>query len=170
MALRAATTLRLQRTMLGPRVLTVAASAVLLGAAAPAGGPWALEGHGVQIYACQAKAAGFAWQLVGPEATLADAAGHPVIHHFAGPSWQALDGSVVVGEVVASSAGAAGSIPWLVLHARAHRGAGRMDAVSYIVRSQTQGGVAPAAGCDGAHVGVQTRVDYSATYTFFGGV
>ena len=160
--------LRLKRMMIS-RWVFAAAAAVLLGGAAPAGGPWALDGHGVQIYACQSSAAGYAWHLLAPEATLADAAGQPVIHHFAGPSWQAADGSVAVGEVVASSAGAAGAVPWLVLRIRAHRGAGRMGAVAYVVRTQTQGGVAPAAGCDKAHVGGQARVAYRAVYTFFGG-
>ena len=144
--------------------LLVVLAAPLLGGATPA-----LVGSGVQIYACQSMPAGPAWHLVAPEATLTEASGRAVIHHFAGPSWQAEDGSVVVGEMVASSPGATGSIPWLVLRVKAHRGVGRLAGVTYVVRSQTEGGVAPPGGCDKDHLGVQVRVAYRAIYTFFEG-
>jgi hypothetical protein len=42
-----------------------------------------------------------------------------------------------------------------------------LAAVNYIVRTHTEGGVAPATGCDKAREGAETRVQYSATYTFF---
>jgi hypothetical protein len=38
----------------------------------------------------------------------------------------------------------------------------------YVQRLDTVGGVAPAAGCDSAHAGTRARVDYSATYDFYG--
>ncbi len=133
-------------------------------AAAPA---QELEGSGVQIYRCQRSGSGFAWQFKAPEATLFDPAGRVAGHHFAGPSWQATDGSTVVGAVIASSQGAAGSIPWLLLRARSHRGAGMFAGVSYIVRSRTKGGIAPAAGCDLDHLGQEARIGYSAAYTLF---
>ncbi len=62
-----------------------------------------------------------------------------------------------------------GSIPWLVLAGKVHTGDGLFASVAYIVRSATQGGLAPATGCDEGHKGSETRVDYSATYTFFPG-
>ena len=127
-----------------------------------------LAGKGVQIYRCARVGETYAWRLTGPEATLTDAAGQPAGHHFAGPSWQAEDGSIVVGEpLVTSRAPGGGAIPWIVLRAKDHKGDGRFAAVTYIIRSATMGGLAPAAGCDAAHVGAETRVDYNATYTFF---
>ena len=126
-----------------------------------------LLGRGVQIYRCTATDGGFAWKLTGPDATLTDAQGTVVGRHFAGPSWQAADGSLVVGEVLAASDGARGAVPWLVLHAKSHAGAGAFAAVRYIVRSRTEGGVAPANGCDTAHDGASVRIPYSATYTLF---
>ncbi len=63
----------------------------------------------------------------------------------------------------------AGAIPWLVLRAKSHAGDGLFAKVAYIVRSATEGGSAPTAGCDAAHVGAEARVGYRATYTFFPG-
>ena len=45
---------------------------------------------------------------------------------------------------------------------------GLLDKVAYVVRSGTAGGAAPATGCDAAHANAESRVPYSATYTFFG--
>ncbi len=136
-------------------------------AAAPA---IVLLGKGAQVYACAQTEAGYAWHLKAPDAILLDPAGRQVGRHFAGPSWQAEDGSTVVGAAVATAqAPQAGAVPWLVLAAKSHAGEGVFAGVSYIVRSATQGGAAPAAGCDADHAGAELRVDYSATYTFFPG-
>ena len=154
-------------------------SLVLLGALVVAGAPSAqagggtaivLLGKGVQIYGCTRTEAGYVWRLTAPEAVLTDADGHRIGRHFAGPSWQAEDGSTVTGEpLAASQAPQAGAIPWLVLRAKTHVGDGLFAGVSYIVRSATESGVAPAAGCDPAHADAEARVGYSATYTFFPG-
>jgi hypothetical protein len=134
--------------------------------------PPAIEafGKGVQIYACKPAAAAYAWTLKAPEATLSDAKGNVIAKHFAGPSWQANDGSTVVGEALnASPSPDAGAIPWIVLHAKSHAGSGTMATVAYVVRTRTEGGVAPAAGCDANHVNAEVRVPYSAVYLFFPG-
>jgi hypothetical protein len=129
-----------------------------------------LLGKGVQIYACAAVGNGFAWRLKGPDASLAEASGREVGRHFAGPSWRAADGSVVVGEAIAASPSpTANAVPWLVLRAKSHDGNGRFASVAYITRTRTTGGVAPQSGCDATHVGSETRVPYAATYTFFPG-
>lgn len=129
-----------------------------------------LLGKGVQIYECAPTGTAFAWRLKAPDAVLTDAAGRRIGRHFAGPSWQAEDGSTVTGEVlVANEATQAEAIPWLVLKAKAHNGEGLFSAVTYIVRNATVSGAAPAGGCDAAHSGAETRVDYSAAYTFFSG-
>lgn len=137
--------------------------------ASHAAGVRELRGEGVQIYRCAAQEAGFAWKLKAPEATLTDASGRVMGRHFAGPSWQATDGSVVVGKAVAAgSVAGGGAVPWLVVQAVSHAGAGVFADVSYVVRTQTTGGVAPAAGCGAGHAGAEARVRYSASYIFFG--
>jgi uncharacterized protein DUF3455 len=137
----------------------------------PAGAPLVLEamGDGVQIYTCEAKDQGFAWALKAPEAKLTNREGRQVATHFAGPTWKASDGSAVVGEVVArADAPATGSIPWLLLRAKSHDGAGTFATVAFVRRSLTKDGAAPASGCDAAHRGVEQRVAYSALYQFYG--
>lgn len=125
-------------------------------------------GKGVQIYACKASGATYAWTLKAPDATLSDAKGKVIGKHFAGPSWQADDGSTVVGELLnASPSPSAGAIPWLVLRASSHAGNGVMASVQYIVRAHTEGGAAPASGCDAGHAGTEVRVPYNAVYLFF---
>jgi hypothetical protein len=141
-----------------PLAASVAARAAALGAV----------GQGVQIYTCAATPSGAAWKLKAPDATLRDAQGHVLGHHFAGPTWQAADGSTVVGAPVAASAAPNGAgIPWLVLQAVSHAGTGIFTGVTYITRTQTEGGKAPATGCNTAHLGAETRVAYNARYTFF---
>jgi hypothetical protein len=137
--------------------------------AVPAGNEleFALNAVGVQIYACQATSTGFGWVFQAPEATLYDCRGRVAGKHFAGPTWQANDGSTVVGAKVAAFTVDPSSIPWLLLQAASHTGDGRMSEVSYIQRLSTSGGVAPASGCDAAHVGDVARVDYTATYFFY---
>lgn len=150
------------------------AVAMLVGAAHAQGAskPAAIEafGKGVQIYTCQASGGSFAWVLKAPDATLADAKGKAIARHFAGPSWRANDGSTVVGQPLnVSPSPDAGAIPWLVLRAKSHVGKGEMATVQYIVRERTEGGTAPATGCDAGHAGREVRVPYSAVYLFFRG-
>jgi hypothetical protein len=127
-------------------------------------------GEGVQIYLCTAADDGTLWKLKAPEASLLDAAGGTIGRHFAGPSWQAADGSTVVGEVVtATAAPRPADIPWLILRAKSHDGQGEMADVSYIVRMATEGGTVPSSGCSSGQVGAEERVPYRATYLFFRG-
>jgi hypothetical protein len=108
--------------------------------------------------------------LKAPEATLLDPQGATIGTHFGGPSWKAKDGSIVVGELVdATPSPRTGAIPWLLLRAKTHEGSGEMADVDYIVRTNTDGGVAPGEGCDAAHEGNEIRVPYAATYLFFRG-
>jgi hypothetical protein len=61
-----------------------------------------LLGHavGTQNYTCQLTASGtYAWTFVAPAATLSDDKGKQIATHYAGPTWQATDGSTVVGQV-----------------------------------------------------------------------
>ncbi|WP_457325152.1 DUF3455 domain-containing protein [Roseateles sp. P5_E11] len=136
----------------------------------PAGQVLQLEAlaQGWQIYECQAKAdgSGTAWVFKAPEATLADRAGRPLGKHYAGPTWEGLDGSTVVGEVKARDPGPdAKAIPWLLLAAKSNGGGGVFSTTKSIQRVATVGGVAPAEACTAA--GQVVRVTYTATYYFY---
>jgi hypothetical protein len=139
----------------------------------PAGQVLALEARaaGVQIYECKASKddpAQFSWTLKAPEADLKDPSGKPVGKHYAGPTWEASDGSKVMGELVAKSdAPVIGAIPWLLLRAKSTSGSGIFSAIASIQRLQTSGGAAPAKGCDSSQSGKESRVPYSAVYRFY---
>jgi hypothetical protein len=125
------------------------------------------HGEGTQIYDCLKSNAGLAWVLRQPDATLTDADGRMRAHHGAGPSWTAADGSRIVGHAIATiPAPRPGAIPWLVLQTDAPDGSGTLDRVTYVLRTETVGGVAPAGGCDHDHEGAVTAVPYQATYSF----
>jgi Protein of unknown function (DUF3455) len=156
-----------ERHAAGLTVIVTAALAIA-GPAHAAGKVIELRGTGTQIYTCEASPSGFDWRLKAPEAKLLDDAGAEFGRHFAGPSWQARDGSTVVGEVVVSDpAPQPGSIPWVLLRAKSHSGSGVFASVGYIARIRTENGVAPANGCDARHIGAEHRVPYSAFYVFF---
>ncbi|HEV8246643.1 MAG TPA: DUF3455 domain-containing protein [Polyangiaceae bacterium] len=130
-----------------------------------------LHARGVQIYTCQPKkddATKYEWALKAPDAVLTEADGKEAGHHYAGPTWEARDGSKVMGKLEQKvDAPGTGNIPWLLLSAKSHEGKGRFDKVSFIQRVDTKGGKAPAEGCDAAHAGQEVRIDYEATYLFF---
>jgi hypothetical protein len=123
---------------------------------------------GNQIYSCNVDGAQSIWTLKAPEAQLYGKGGKSFGKHFAGPSWKANDGSQVTGKAVANMPSPdKNSIPWLLVTVVSRNGAGVLAAVTSIQRLNTQGGKAPASGCDAAHVGREVRVRYSADYVFF---
>jgi Protein of unknown function (DUF3455) len=120
---------------------------------------------GVQIYVCHAKGAASEWAFKAPEAELVDAEGRPFAKHYAGPSWEAPDGSKVVGKVLANEpAPKPGAIPWLLLSAESSA-SGALAGVRFVQRVNTSGGVAPSGPCP--TVGAEQRVDYTADYIFY---
>jgi hypothetical protein len=123
-----------------------------------------LHAEGAQIYECKAGTDGkLAWAFREPIATLL-LDGKSVGRHFAGPSWEHVDGSAVVGKAVANVAGQTpGDIPWLKLDVTAHRGTGTLSGVTTVQRINTRGGV-HAGGCDNA--GALYSAPYSADYVF----
>jgi Protein of unknown function (DUF3455) len=127
---------------------------------------------GAQIYTCKAKTetpSKFEWTLKAPEAELFNKKGEKIGKHYAGPTWEANDGSKVVGEIkVRANAPDATAIPWLMLKAKSHEGSGRFSKVTYLTRVHTVGGKAPTQGCDASHGGAEVRVDYTADYYFYG--
>jgi len=137
----------------------------------PAGERLLSEVHamGYQIYSCiTADGGGFAWTLQAPDAKLFDKSGKLFGGHFAGPSWEANDGSLVMGKAVASAPSPdANSIPWLLVTVIRRSGEGVLAHVTSVQRLNTKGGKAPASGCDATHAGEVHREPYSADYAFF---
>jgi hypothetical protein len=127
---------------------------------------------GVQVYECTADAYatnGYQWRLKGPEAELSDRSGKSLGRHYAGPTWEALDGSKVMGEVRAQAPSAdATAIPLLLLAAKSNSGSGVFASVSSVQRLDTVGGRAPATGCSAENAAKTVRVSYTATYYFYG--
>jgi hypothetical protein len=127
-----------------------------------------VHGKGDQIYVCQEGATQFVWGLKAPDAQLFDKDGKLFGKHFAGPSWEANDGSRVTGKAVANVPSPdADSIPWLLVDIMSHDGSGVLSRATTIRRLNTKGGKAPASGCDSVHAGQEVRVPYSADYLFY---
>jgi hypothetical protein len=132
--------------------------------AVPEGNKPYLDVHavGVQIYACN----GTAWGLVAPRADLYDR-GRFFGTHFAGPTWQAKDGSEVVGSRVAGINVDPTAVDWLLLSA-ASTTEGRLGKTTFIQRINTTGGRPPAAvDCNAATAGTRAEVPYTADYVFW---
>jgi hypothetical protein len=127
--------------------------------------------RGVQIYECRATpnaTGGAQWVFVAPEAELLDARGTVTGKHYAGPHWESLDGSKIVGAVKArADAPQSGAIPWLLLSAKSVGGPGRFAHVTSVQRIHTVGGTAPSKPCDGSTLGAIERVPYRADYLLF---
>ena len=124
-----------------------------------------LIGHaiGVQIYSCN----GTGWSLVAPRADLFDDQGEIVVTHFAGPTWQAKDGSMVVGHAEASVSADPTAIPWVRLSA-ASTTPGQLGNTTVIQRIATTGGLAPPdADCTAVMAGTVAEVPYTADYYFW---
>ena len=118
--------------------------------------------EGVQIYECR----GGSWTFVEPKASLFDRNGKRIGSHYAGPHWEAADGSRVVGTVKSrANAPQADDIPWLLLSAKSDGPKGAFSRVTSIQRVHTKGGAAPAGDCD--EPGDRARVAYSADYYLF---
>jgi len=123
-----------------------------------------VHAQGAQVYDCKAGSDGkLVWQFREPIATLL-VDGRTVGRHFAGPSWEMLDGSAVTAKVTGRAASATPQdIPPLKLETTSHRGSGQLSDVTAIQRLNTKGGVAEGS-CDSA--GTFLSVPYSADYTF----
>lgn len=132
-------------------------------------------GKGVQIYTCVAGTAGDTspGTFTGPvpHAILFKDdrdEGDLVAIHFAGPTWQATDGSIVKAKKVAGvPARDPNGVDWLLLQAISNEGSGLFSKVTYIQRLYTDGGKPPVGGCDSAHNQEQVLVEYSAQYLFY---
>lgn len=128
-------------------------------------------GVGEITYECREKkdvAGAHEWVFVAPVATLYSPERRTVGKYYAGPTWEAADGSKVTGKQVAVAPAAPGNIPLQLVKAEPAMGAGAMQGVAYIQRLNTKGGVAPSAACTTANKGQRQQVAYEADYVFYG--
>ena len=134
----------------------------------PPGNVLLLRAYGIRVqkYTCPvyatAKAVPHAGLLAGDRHE-----GDLVAIHFAGPTWQALDGSSVVGDAANAKHFAAperDGVDWLLLPAKSTGGNGLFSRVTYIQRLYTDGGKPPAS-CNPNQT--EVLVDYSAQYLFY---
>ncbi|WGS52516.1 DUF3455 domain-containing protein [Paraburkholderia sp. D15] len=169
-------------SVVGLVALVVSAAALAACAAVPAASPPAtpasidppqgeramtLTASGVQIYACEYDAQHrLGWVFKQPQATLYDASGHAALRHGAGPSWEADDGSRIVGHVLAQRpSDTAASVPQLLLETHSTGGSGVLSTVRYVQRVRTVGGTMPAAPCSAQ--GELGSSPYLANYVFY---
>ena len=128
-------------------------------------------GVGEITYECREKkdmAGAHEWAFVAPVATLYSGDKKAVGKYYAGPTWEANDGSKVTGKQLAVAPATPGSIPLQLVKTDPAMGAGAMTGVSYIQRLNTKGGVAPAMACDATSKGKRQQVAYEADYVFYG--
>ena len=132
---------------------------------APEGSKLAFRAYaeGVQIYRWN----GTSWTFVGPSAALsADAEGRGTVgSHYAGPTWESVSGSKVVGAVLKRCSPNPNAIPWLLLGAVSSEGPGIFHRVTSVQRLNTVGGNAPSG--PGSAIGEEARVPYTAEYLFY---
>jgi len=123
-----------------------------------------LHAEGAQIYECKTGSDGkLTWTFREPIASLM-LDGRTVGRHYAGPTWEHVDGSSVQAKVVGNAPGAtANDIPWLKLEVVERRGTGALAGADIIQRINTAGGVLHGS-CERA--GSLRSVAYSADYVF----
>jgi len=123
--------------------------------------------EGAQIYECKpdtSKPPGsLVWQFREPIATLL-AGGQSVGRHYAGPSWDLVDGGGVKGRTVKNTpAPGVNDIPWLELEVVDHLGKGVLSEAVTVLRTNTKGGLAKGP-CKTE--GEYLSIPYSADYQF----
>jgi Protein of unknown function (DUF3455) len=123
-----------------------------------------LHAVGAQVYECKVGNDGkLTWTFREPIATLL-LDGKTVGRHYAGPNWEHMDGSAVVGKAVGNVPGkTAKDIPWLKLEVTASRGSGALSGVTTVQRLNTQGGVYTGV-CN--KTGIFHNAPYAADYIF----
>jgi Protein of unknown function (DUF3455) len=132
-----------------------------------------LEAHatGVQIYTCIAVAGEYGWSAPTPRANLYSENGKLVATHYGGPTWEARDGSKVVGRKEAGLTVDPTAIQWLRLAAASTSvgsDGGHLAGTTYIQRVATVGGLPPAAAdCTAATAGSRQEIPYLADYRFW---
>jgi hypothetical protein len=127
-----------------------------------------LSGSGVNIYECRAGGANgeYVWAYVAPDATYYE--GSRSAARSTSPNLvESLGDRSSVSGVLRSAQPAGRNLPWTLMRARPLGDSGLFANVTSIQRVNTNGGLAPAGGCNGDTVGNESRVAYSADYYFY---
>jgi hypothetical protein len=129
-----------------------------------------LSADGVQVFECRLRGGGpnpYAWSFIAPDATLYE--GSRSVARMATPGlWESLsDVSSVTAVPRASQDGGSGNLPWLLMRAAPLADTGVFAGVTSIQRVNTNGGVAPASGCNSDTAGTEARVAFTADYYFY---
>jgi len=122
--------------------------------------------RGVQVFRCEQRGGAWGWWFRLPEAELTDAGGAVVARHGADFSFEHVDGSRLLGKVVAADeAPRAEDLRWLLFSARSF-GQGAFTGITYVQRVNTRGGIPPAR-CEAKQANQLLRVDFSAEFVFY---
>jgi hypothetical protein len=119
---------------------------------------------GAQIYECRAGNDGkLAWAGREPTAALL-LDGKTIGRHYAGPTWEHMDGSAIVARAAGNAPGkTAADVAWLKLEVTSSRGNGILSPVATVQRINTAGG-AHSGACNKA--GDLHSVAYETDYVF----
>ncbi len=127
--------------------------------------------EGTQIYTCgQVKDTTdrYEWTLKAPDAQLYNDRAKIIGKHYAGPTWEANDGSKVVAAVTAKANSPKASIPWLLLQVKSAQGRGIFSTANWIQRLNTNGGNPPPVACTRDRQTTEIAIPYTADYYFYG--
>jgi hypothetical protein len=131
-----------------------------------------VEAEGVQIYESRPGPDGKPqWVHKGPLAGLKQPS-KKTGYHYAGPSWEADDGSKLVADkaekpVSVPAPDPKKDVPWLRIKVKTDgQTDGVFGGVTYILRMNTRGGVMPSR--PPIRAGTEVGVPYRATYYFYG--
>jgi hypothetical protein len=122
--------------------------------------------RGVQVFRCERRDGDVGWWYRLPEADLVDVKGAVVARHGADFSFEHVDGSRLLGKVLASDAAPRDAdLRWLLLSTRSF-GQGAFTGITYVQRVNTSGGMPPAK-CDPKQLNQLLRVDFTAEFVFY---
>jgi hypothetical protein len=124
-----------------------------------------LHAKGVQIFRCETRSGALHWVYRLPDAELRDDAGVLAARHGANQTFEHVDGSHLVGEVLDHVPSPIdNALPWLLIKTRSF-GKGTLTGVDYVERINTVGGMPPDS-CDPAQTNQLLRIEFSADFVF----
>jgi hypothetical protein len=131
------------------------------------------QAKGHQIYKSAMENGALVWKFEAPRAELTGAKENEIWKHYAGPTWEAPDGSKVKkadakdAVVQAPAPNTKDDIPWLLIKVVPDADKpGVLSGVRFVQRVNTQGGKMPAQ--TPTQVDTRVEVEYTAEYRFYG--
>jgi len=129
-----------------------------------------LTARGAQVYECKPDPSDpnvFRWTFTRPDALLYDGTTE-LARHVSSNQWESsTERGSITGFLAAIQDAGRGNLPWARYRTAPADAAGMFASVSTILRVNTSGGIAPAAGCDALHTGESTSVPFSADFYFY---